>query len=208
MFAISRFLQVLLLWTVVAVVLAVLGIPERMPPAALSLVLAWLAFAAAGAAAFHHGVRRWLAAMDPRRLVLLHGVRWVGAVFLLLQVAGELPASFAWLAGVGDSLIALGAVVLLRLRPDGAAFARGLRAWNVAGLIDLLAVVAVAIRLSLGHPGELAVFHTFPFSLLPLVVAPVLVASHVALFEHARRLEARRTEAAAGEADVADAGVP
>lgn len=183
----SRYPQLLALWAGAALAVALFGVPAHLPPAALSLALAWLGFAAAGAALFHRGVRAWVAQLDPRRIVALHLVRFVGVAFLALLAQGRLPAAFAWPAGIGDTLVALGAVALL-CWPAHRGFGRALRIWNAVGLLDLAAVVAIALRLSLAQPGELAAFHTFPLSLLPLVVAPLLIASHVALFEHTRRL--------------------
>lgn len=183
----SHFPHWVLGWLLVALAAGFAGLPERLPPAALPLVLAWLAFAAAGACVFHRGVRAWVARLDPKRLVALHLVRFVGAYFLWLHAAGRLPAAFALPGGVGGLVVAAGAVLVLAWPREHRSFPFVLRLWNAAGLLEVLFVVITALRLSLAAPGSLAEFTTLPLSLLPMAFAPLLIASHVALLEHVRR---------------------
>jgi hypothetical protein len=57
--------------------------------------------------------RDFVAAVDLRRLVAIYLIRFVGIYFLILGASGRLPPGFARPAGVGDIIIACGAVVLV-----------------------------------------------------------------------------------------------
>ena len=66
----------------------------------------------------------WTANVNLRQLIGLHFVRFVGIYFLVLGARGRLPLGFARPAGVGDIIIACGAVFLL-VKDGRVFFARG-----------------------------------------------------------------------------------
>lgn len=98
-----------------------------------------------------------------------------GFVFLLLMFDGQMPALWAWPAGVGDIVVGATAfwVAGQLATPPGRRMAI---VFNVFGLVDL--VVAVALGM-MTNPGPLQVFHTSPTSELvthfPLVLVPTFL---------------------------------
>jgi hypothetical protein len=131
------------------------------------------------------GFRDRVMAVDIRTLVALHLVRFVGAYFLWLNTQGRLPTSFALPAGVGDLIVAVGAVALLlsgRAKSGGA-----LLIWNIVGFIDIMMVVANAFRVVLTDPAGFAEFRHLPLGLLPTFIVPLIIVSHILLFERLRR---------------------
>ena len=123
--------------------------------------------------------------LGPRWLVGFHAIRIAaGTYFLTLYGRGELPAAFALPAGWGDIAVGVAALVVVavclpaRTRGQRAA----LLAWNVAGLVDILAVLANGARMFLDDPALAASFMTLPLALLPTFVVPLVIVSHVLLF--------------------------
>jgi hypothetical protein len=119
--------------------------------------------------------RRMLA--DPHLqpfLIAMQTYRVAGVGFLLLVVAGQLPAIFGVPAGLGDILVGLtapGAAAALQQGRVSRAVA-----WNVLGLLDL----ALALTLGVGTgPSALhfigATASSQALSLFPLVIAPSFV---------------------------------
>lgn len=127
------------------------------------------------------GFRRWLAALDLRRLVALHVARFVGIYFLILHGRGQLPYDFAVKGGWGDIAVATGAVALLLV--PGLLARRGIvLGWNVVGLADILFVVATAGRLAAADPSSMRALLRLPLSLLPTFYVPLVIATHVWIF--------------------------
>jgi hypothetical protein len=101
--------------------------------------------------------------------------RALGVVFLILYAAGQLPALFAWPAGVGDIAIGLSAPVVAYLYARAPREAAGVvRAWNILGIVDLTVAVTMGFLTS---PSPIALIEVHPSSelitMLPMVMIPV-----------------------------------
>ena len=119
-----------------------------------------------------------------------HLTRFVGAYFLVLYARGELPYLFAVPGGWGDIAVAAGALLLVLLVPELEAHPRWLFLWNLAGLADILFVVATATRLALADPASMSALLRLPLSLLPTFLVPLIIASHLLIFWRLRRVPA------------------
>ncbi|MGZ5850027.1 MAG: hypothetical protein ACXWJN_05510 [Methyloceanibacter sp.] len=119
--------------------------------------------------------RRILDAVPQPWLVGVQLYRALGMVFLILYAAGQLPALFAWPAGMGDIAIGLLAPVV------GFAYARApreaaglVRGWNILGILDLVIAVTTGF---LTAPSLIAAIEVHPTSelmtMLPMVLIPV-----------------------------------
>lgn len=165
-----------------AVAVSHYGILQKLPVSALAGLL--LSFFALLVVLYRRcaPVRAWVEIIDQRSLVLIHVTRLIGLYLLVLYRQGDLPYAFAVPAGIGDTLIALGALVLVVAPMSEAVRTRATYIWNVAGLVDLLLVVLSAVRIGLAAPGALSPLATLPLSLLPTLLVPLLGASHLALY--------------------------
>jgi hypothetical protein len=121
---------------------------------------------------------------NQRYLIRLNVWRLVGAVFLLLMFAGQVPALWALPAGIGDIIVGTEAFwVASRLgKPGGTRLAV---AFNILGLIDLVTAITLGIGTS---PGPAQLFHTtptaellthFPLALVPTFLVPLAIMLHV-----------------------------
>ncbi|MEZ4394146.1 MAG: hypothetical protein R3A48_23990 [Polyangiales bacterium] len=174
------------LWSAGALALGASGLVAALPrpliPALIwSPVIAFAALYRRGG-----GVRAFVDGVDLRLPVLFHAVRVVfGALFLVDAARGELPRLFAQIAGPGDLVagtLALPAAWLAGRRSRGARAA--LLAWNVFGLVDILAVFFTAQRLLFidRDPLMLQAFQRMPYPTLPLLVVPLVLITHGAVF--------------------------
>ena len=176
----STILIVLSIWfvaalsTVAAGGLAKLPFPPPMLIAALALLTIILGFTVA---------KEWLRRVDLRSLVAIHLVRFVGIAFLLRVYRGELSDAFVPI-GWGDTIAAVGAVLLLLARVSGKNAAEwwALLLWNVLGFADMLMLIATGIRMGSIAPEQFALFRELPFGLLPTFFVPLIVATHVFVF--------------------------
>jgi hypothetical protein len=138
-----------------------------------SLILTWSV----------ENIHRLVFAANLRWLIAVHLVRFVGIEFVAIYLDDRFPFSFGLLGGVGDSLVALGAVCILAVaRPPVSGWRRHVVFWwNVAGLVDITAVVITALREGLYNSELMAPLRQFPLSLLPTFFVPVLIVSHFAI---------------------------
>lgn len=142
-------------------------------------------------------LRRQLDSVPLSWLVAVHAVRVLGVSFVLLHAAGRLPAPFAPVAGWGDIAVGLTALPVARLvRHHATGWRAALTAWNVVGLVDLVAAISLGV---LSSAGPLRLFHeppgsglmsTLPWLIIPGFLVPLLAVTHVAIFH---RLRAHRT---------------
>ena len=147
---------------------------------ALALLMCWKA----------PRIREASADLDLRWLIALHLTRFVGIYFLVLGSRGVLNPGFARLAGVGDIIVAVGAVAILVTQGrDGAARRPYLLfLWNTFGLVDIIMVVFSAFRFGVADWASMAPLRELPLSLLPTFLVPLIIASHVLIYGRLRKL--------------------
>ncbi len=176
----------LLAWLALAGALALAGIVARVGPLIAPLgigggvALGLLAYTRSPA------VRAWTRALSLRHLILYQALRApIGAAFLVLAAHGRLPHEFADLAGWGDIAAGLGALAAAACVPASTPLRRRVvLLWSLAGLVDILLVVATAqyLIIGLGHRGMLAAFTDMPaMAMLPLFVVPTVILAHLAV---------------------------
>jgi hypothetical protein len=124
----------------------------------------------------------WLRSMDrveaQRAIATLHSFRFFGLVFILPGVVGNLPEGFTTFAAYGDfatGLLAMLALLTVRIRPLFWAF---VIAFNVVGVVDLLADYYDAIRLDV--PSIAGQFGALYW--IPIIYVPLLMITHIAAF--------------------------
>lgn len=128
-------------------------------------------------------------------LIGVHAVRVLGVSFLLLYVAGRLPAPFAPVAGWGDLLAGLAALPIAWqiYRQNEPAWPLAW-IWNMFGLLDLFTAVALGatsspgpIRLFDMAPGTV-IMTTLPWLIVPGFIVPLLICTHFAVFYRLARM--------------------
>lgn len=174
-------------WALLALAVAASGVlqgaPRPLIPASIFALVLGGVLAYRRSALLRDGVAR----MDLRPAILFHLVRiYFGAAFLHFAARGELPEAFARVAGPGDlaaGVLAIGAA-MLAAGPASRARRALILAWNVFGLLDILAVVVTAQRLLIfaGDARMAAILGRFPFAALPIFVVPVVILTHLAVF--------------------------
>ncbi len=168
-------------WMLLALFAGEMGALHLLPPAGPPMVLGTLTLGLLAASALVSPFRAWVESLDLRAIVAFHLVRFVGLYFLVLESRGQMPASVAIPAGLGDIAVAVGAAFIVVLRPLYTS--RGVVAlWNVFGLADILFVVSSAARMAASHPMAMDHFRELPLSFLPTMIVPIIIASHVVLF--------------------------
>jgi hypothetical protein len=147
-----------------------------------------------------------LAAVPQSWLIGLQGYRGLGAIFLVLHGLGLLPGAFALPAGIGDVLVALGALVMAGLWSSGAGLRESLAVfWNILGLADLVIAVGTGFLsaptrfqlLALDAPNVL-VGH-YPLVLVPAFAVPLSIVLHLASLTKLARERPTAPLAAAGQ---------
>lgn len=169
----------ILLWGAAAAVAVEFGVLVRVdfpPPVFVGVGVLFMLLCAVVVPGF----AAWMKTVDIRVILAFHLVRFVGFYFLWLAGEGRLDPFFAEAAGIGDIITAVGACGLLLL-PD-ARLGRWLLIWNIVGLVDILLVVANAVRVVLANPAGLAEFFILPLGLLPTFIVPLVIVSHLVVF--------------------------
>ena len=180
--------SILLLWLGLALILGASGVLNSFPPPGPQLVLLGLSALAIWVGTRAGPIRDWIDRLPIQAFPVLHLIRFVGIWFLIMAARGELSATFANAAGIGDIIAASGAVLLLVLgEPSTRAKRAAWLTWNTVAMLDWVAVLASVTLVTLqGRQDELAPLLRLPFSLLPTFIVPVLIASQVFLFRRLR----------------------
>jgi hypothetical protein len=128
-------------------------------------------------------VRTFAVSLDSRTLIAVHLIRFVGLAFVVLYTRGRFPFSFGVIGGVGDMVVAAGALAILAFWTRSGWVNRRplLLVWNSFGLLDIAGVVADALREGLRNPSMMAPLRQFPLSLLPTFFVPLIIISHLLL---------------------------
>jgi hypothetical protein len=165
-------------WLAVAAALANAGVFRQSP----AEVRPWLGVAALGVLAallLATGIPPMpRITRDPRMLTWPQTTRVIGGVFLIAWAMGDLPAVFAWPAGLGDIAVGIAAVQVARR-------GRGMRAFHLLGLLDLVVAVSIGFLAGLGPHRLLNVTPStdavtrLPLVLIPVVLVPLAAALHV-----------------------------
>jgi hypothetical protein len=175
---------VLAAWAAASAVLARRGafvqVGRQVPPVGIAIAVE-LAFL--GAVLMLSPTLRGLLA-DRKNIIRLNVWRLLGAVFLLLMQQGQMPALWAWPAGVGDILIGLAAFPVARRLDEPGGTNRAI-VFNLLGLADLVVAIGLGMMTSLGPTN---VFHTtpssqmatrFPLALVPTFLVPLAFMLHL-----------------------------
>jgi len=124
--------------------------------------------------------RTLVARLSQRELVTAQVYRVLGGIFVFLWYQGQMPALFAWPAGIGDILIGLSAPFVARTQNKTA-----MRLWNMLGLADLFIAVATGFMTS-PSPFQMFAFNNpnlmitaFPIVLVPTFLVPASVILHI-----------------------------
>jgi len=163
------------------------GIPYIGISAAAPLVAALIAVR------YAEGFRHALLAAPTSLLVGLNVNRIFGVFFLLLAAAGRLGGPFPQSAGWGDVLVGALALPLAIMIARGRARRGGIVAWNVFGMVDLLAAVGLGLLSAPGSPVQVidagvgsSAVTALPWVLIPTVLVPFYLIVHAVVFAQVR----------------------
>jgi hypothetical protein len=182
---------VLLAWLVGTIILALRGFyfppVSGPPPVGVQLTVALIGLALA--LAWSASLRSLLT--NQKNLIRLNVWRLVGAVFVALMFADQVPALWALPAGLGD--VAIGATAFwVAARLDQPGGTRRAVVFNLLGLLDLVVAVGLGVTISPG-PTQLIkltpsgeVLTHFPLVLVPTFLVPLAVMVHVASLRQLR----------------------
>ncbi len=130
----------------------------------------------------------------PRRIILgVNILRAIGFLFVSLAFAGQLAGPFPYFAGIGDIVTGFAAIPLALGEPQLARNDLRLILWNIVGLLDLVAAVALGVTSINGSP--LQIIHAgvgsntilqLPWALVPLFLVPCYMIGHLVVFAQMR----------------------
>jgi hypothetical protein len=145
--------------------------------------------------------QKMIEAVPQSWLVGIQFYRVVGAIFLFLYAAGQLPAVFALPAGVGDVLVGITSLVVAFLAARRHSSSDQLIAlWNWLGIADLVIAVTTGF---LSAPSRFQVFSlaapniligTFPLVMIPIYAVPLSMILHLASLAKLRQSQYRPEE--------------
>lgn len=129
-------------------------------------------------------------AVEIETLINIHIFRLIGGWFLIMGYLKLLPMGFAMRAGLGDILSGLLALLVSHLVFKKKTLnIKWAYAWNIFGLIDILAVVISAVIITLNanvdptSPIDVLELTKFPFALIPAFAPALIVFLHVLTFK-------------------------
>jgi hypothetical protein len=137
----------------------------------------------------------WVLSLDMRHLILLHSLRMVGMGFVFLYFQDLLPALFAFPAGIGDAMAAVGALFLgIAIYEGGKAVSnRRIFQWNTFGLIDFVIAVSMGVLTRTGEvlhiEGQAGsdIMSLFPLGVVPGFFVPFYIITHLIIYAQLRQ---------------------
>ncbi|MGZ5564373.1 MAG: hypothetical protein ACXWFY_04195 [Chthoniobacterales bacterium] len=176
----ARLVLILLaLWLGLALAAGACGLLRNARAPLIPAIVATLTALVLLACGYAVPLREWVTQVDLRALIALHVTRFVGFYFMLSASRGKIPVEWAVPAGMGDNLVAAGALALLAMN----ASPRWLvLVWNTFALLDILFVVLSAMQLGLHDWRSMAFLRQLPLSLLPTFLVPLIIATHLIIF--------------------------
>ncbi|WP_315832210.1 hypothetical protein [Bradyrhizobium prioriisuperbiae] len=142
----------------------------------------------------------WLRSMDrvsaQRAIATLHSFRFFGLVFILPGVVSpDLPAGFATYGDFATGVLAILALLTVRMRP---LFWLFVVAFNLVGTVDLIVDYYHAVQVGLpAHAEWLGATYA-----IPIIYVPLLMITHIAAFYFLVRPQSKAAQAFAGDAAV------
>jgi hypothetical protein len=157
---------------------------RSIPTLRLMAGLGGLTLLATLAIVFSRSLRESVRSVPLRLLVGYHAIRIVAGIVFIFEVrAGRLPEQFVQIAAFGDIAVGVAALLLLPFVSDRPGWRRAATfGWNVAGLADILIVLATGRRLATTVEGSMARMGEFPLSLLPTFIVPLVLVTHGVIF--------------------------
>jgi hypothetical protein len=126
-------------------------------------------------------------------------------LFLLLAAVGRLSGPFPYSAGLGDIITGVFAIPLaLSVARSQKLPVSAIASWNVFGILDLFAAVALGITSAAGSPLQLIhagagsqAMQYLPFCLVPTVLVPFYLITHAIIAAQLRAARANSSWRAA-----------
>ena len=134
--------------------------------------------------------RTYILKLDMRFLIMLHSWRMLGMGFVMLYLYDQLPPLFALLAGFGDAVTAIAAVLLayaLFVNQQGVS-RKWVWRWNTFGLLDFIIAVTIGILtqtdalLFAANGVSSDLMTVFPFVLIPAFLVQVFTITHIIIY--------------------------
>ena len=169
----------LLLWLGAALAVGWAGLLRDAPAPMIPVVIGTLSLTMFFVCWWLSPINEWFRQVGIKWLVLPHVSRFIGIYFLFLAQRGEIPRAWAVPAGIGDIVVALGALALFW---NGASRPSLVLLWNTVGFADILFVAGNALRIGLQDWSSMAFLRQLPLSLLPTFVVPLIIATHLLIF--------------------------
>jgi hypothetical protein len=159
---------------------------------------------------FSARVRRGLLAIPLPILVGVHSGRIGGVLFLLLYHSGRLTAPFAPVAGIGDILTGVFALLIaLKLIVSPRVNRRWIRLWNVFGLMDLAAAVTLGALSATGAPYAAfqqapgtRILSSLPWLFVPAFLVPIYILTHLVMSTRPASLHESHTQGSMVETGI------
>jgi len=194
----NRIRALLVIWTLASTVWAASDMMRQLPPIAIPLIIWGTTLLVFALVSTSSAMRRSLSSLNLEWAFVVHAVRApVGLVFLIMGERGMLAPLFVAVAGVGDILAGLGALIALAAwrgvyqRTSWAPLAWWtVLVWNIFGLTDILLVFVTAQQILFfgGGPDAMAGFFIFPMPMIPSLLVPLVLLTHGWVFVRLTRI--------------------
>ena len=175
-------------WLFLSALFAASGLMRQLPVFAVPAMIWGLTFIALFVLRQRPDLRADLAIADLSPVFAFHALRApIGVAFFFMGQRGLLDPLFVQVAGTGDIIAGIGAVivgVLWSVRPGDLKVRWAVLVWNILALADILLVFVTAQRVLFFGAGIDAMqgFFLFPMPMIPSFVVPMVLLTHLLVF--------------------------